>query len=183
MPVLDPTFNEVVRRMAPNKVLYVSTQYADFEAMRKDFENTGYLRINTEFSDNTIFGDASVNWKFRAWHDMCHILANADFSPEGEASAGYLMQKQIWTMEGPSFTDKMRWVAIIEAEVNGQGDYYRETGTFPADQLAFDREFLTRNFPEVVFPVITGRNQKEMVALVNSFIPPQDSGVYGVRGH
>src|SRR4051812_40780351 len=35
-------------------------------------------------SDNTIYGDASVNWVFRAWHDYTHIMLNAEFTDLGE---------------------------------------------------------------------------------------------------
>lgn len=154
---IDPTFDYVVSLMAPKNIRYSASQYASFEAMRDDYEATGYLTINVEHSDHTIFGAPSTNWRFRAWHDSQHIAANADFSPAGERVAANRQMDQIAFLNGPTLQDKRRWVALVDAEVNGQGEYYAEHGVFPDDQRAFVTQYLldkwgldTADFPKTV---------------------------------
>lgn len=143
---LDITFDYLVSLMAPSKVRYSDKQYASYAEMRADFEATGYLTINVLHSDHTIFASPMGNWQFRAWHDACHIQANADFSPEGERKAANLMVKQLWHLDGPSLADKTRWAAIIDAEVNGQGAYYAQHNDFPVDQRAFVIDYLLEHY-------------------------------------
>jgi len=139
---IDPTFDYIVSLLAPKNVRYTASQYVDFTAMRQDFENTGYLSINVEHSDKTIFGAPSTNWQFRAWHDSQHIAANADFSLEGERIAANRQMDQIVFLNGPSTRDKLRWVALVDCEVNGQGEYFAEHGASPNDQRAFAKDWL-----------------------------------------
>lgn len=143
---LDITFDYLVSLMAPSKVRYAATQYASYAEMRADFERTGYLTVNVNYSDHTIFGSPMGNWQFRAWHDACHIQADADFSPKGERRAARLMVSQLFDLDGPSLQDKARWAAIIDAEVNGQGLYYAMHGTFPDDQRAFVGDYLLTEY-------------------------------------
>ncbi len=144
---IDITFDYLVSLMAPSKVRYSAQQYDSYKAMREDFERTGYLTINVNHSDRTIFGSPMGNWQFRAWHDMCHIQANADFSPAGERRAGKLMVEQLWKLDGPSLRDKARWAAIIDAEVSGQLAYYLiHDGRFPDDQRAFTLRYLEMEY-------------------------------------
>jgi hypothetical protein len=146
---LDITFDYLVSLMAPKNVLLTSSQYADFEAMRADYEATGFLKINTDFSDHTIFGSKTVNWQFRAWHDLCHILENADFSRAGEIKAMSRQIEQVYALyeDGRiSREDYYRFGAIIETEVKGQFDYLVDHGTFPVDQREFTKDYLYDNF-------------------------------------
>lgn len=136
---IDPTFDYIVSLMAPKRLKYTASQFESFDAMRKDFEAFGVLTVNVNYSDNTIFGSPVTNWQFRAWHDSQHIEANADFSSEGERIAASFQQSQIVILDGPSMEDKRRWIALIDAEVNGQLDYYLQHGAFPTNQ----REFVT----------------------------------------
>lgn len=162
---LDITFDYIVSLLAPKKVKLTSTQYADFAEMKADFERTGYLSINVEHSDNTIFGSAVGNWQFRAWHDACHILADADFSFEGESSAAAKMIEQLHKLDGPTCEDIARWSAIIDAEVNGQGLHYQLTGEFPKDQRAYVREYIARNHGLVDSDFPTTREQLQALTV------------------
>lgn len=139
---IDPTFDYLVSIMAPKKVKYTSTQFEDFAAMKADFERFGVLTINVNHSDDTIFGEASTNWRFRAWHDSQHIEANVDFSAEGERIAAAFQQSQVAALIGPSMRDKQRWIALIDAEVNGQLEYYLAHNSFPVNQRTFVVEYL-----------------------------------------
>lgn len=148
---LDITFDNVVSLMAPAKFDYTVSDYASFSEMKQDFENRGRIRVNVLHSDKTIFGSPSTNWQFRAWHDMCHIQENAGFDAAGERAAARLMVEQLWKLEGPSLQDKVRWSAIIDAEVNGQGKYYAlHDGTFPDDQRAFVETYLRTEYGDAL---------------------------------
>jgi hypothetical protein len=147
MPVLNHELNGLVRFMGglvPHS--YTASQYPDYDAMRADYLATGRLKINTEFSTNTVFGDPVTNWFFRAWHDYCHIKANADFSPTGEHLAYWEMLTQLaeYNSETNAFTNEQiaQFVDIIHAEVIGQGDYYRQFGKFPDNQYEFVLAYL-----------------------------------------
>lgn len=139
---IDPTFDYIVSLLAPKNVRYTASQYESFEAMRDDYNARGVLTVNVNFSDNTIFGVPATNWAFRAWHDVCHIAENADFSSKGEARAAQLQIAQVWSLVGPSDADKARWSAIIDTEVNGQLEYFKLFGTFPDDQRSFAAGYL-----------------------------------------
>lgn len=139
---IDPTFDYIVSLMAPKNVRLTARQYATFEEMHADYLATGYIYVNVEHSDATIFGSPSTNWQFRAWHDMCHVQADAGFSQVGEMRAARLQIAQVWALVGPTDTDKHRWSCLIDAEVNGQGAYYMAHGDFPKDQRKFVTTYL-----------------------------------------
>jgi hypothetical protein len=140
---IDPTFDYVVSLLAP-RFRMASTQFADFAAMRDDFNACGILTVNTDFSDRTIFGTPYTNFQFRAWHDSAHIATNSDFSRDGELRAMRAQIAQVWALTGPSDTDKHRWACIIDAEVSGQLDAFLQTGEFVDDQRSFCVEYLAR---------------------------------------
>ena len=140
---IDPTFDYVVSLLAP-RFRMSATQFADFAAMRDDFNACGILTVNTDFSDRTIFGTPYTNFQFRAWHDSAHIATDSDFSREGELRAMRYQIAQVWKLHGPSDTDKHRWSCIIDAEVSGQLDAFLQTGEFVDDQRAFCVEYLKR---------------------------------------
>lgn len=139
---IDPTFDYVVSLLAPKKVKYTASQFESFEAMREDYNRWGVLTVNVNHSDHTIFGEPRINWLFRAWHDKRHITENVDFSPMGESIAAMAQQKDIVTLQGASAHDKLRWIALIDTEVNGQLEYLMRTGNFPIDQRQFATEYL-----------------------------------------
>ncbi len=138
---LNIGFNMLVDAMAENIAWEaVDTEHPGFEAMRQDYLNTGVLKVNSDHSENTIFGYPEVNHAFRAWHDHCHLLANADFSREGERAAAELQIKQMKVfMEGSPVIPVFE--KLIYAEVVGQADYFFETGKFPDNQREWTEEF------------------------------------------
>ena len=84
-------------------------------------------------SDLTIYGEASSNHLFRAWHDSLHIKLNADFSLQGEI---------IVAREQARLIDSDAMAKIIMAEVQGQAEYFNKHGSFPIDQVAFIQDYL-----------------------------------------
>lgn len=129
---IDPTFDYLVSLMAPKGFHLTSKQYPDFAAMKAAYEATGYLSVNVDHSDSTIFGAPSTNWQFRAWHDSQHLAANSDFSPEGEAIAARRQMDQVVFLNGPKWSDKKRWIALIDM-LNGE----LFSATFEGERIPF----------------------------------------------
>ena len=136
MPVLDATLNLIIPSFAPARVLFSDAQFADFAAMKKDFQSRGILTVNVNHSDGTIFGNPSVNWLFRAWHDAAHLAVDADFSQAGERAASAYQIAQVLTVYGFGPVSA-RWAALIDCKVNAQADYFFRTGEFVQHQYAF----------------------------------------------
>lgn len=121
-----------------------SSQYADYDEMKQDFERTGRIKVNVDYSTGTIFCSPTTNWNFRAWHDMCHILEDAPFSREGEYMAMIRMQEQVYDMPDLTAEEKKLFALLIECEVMGQVDYYEQHGGFPTNQLEFAKNWLSQ---------------------------------------
>jgi hypothetical protein len=136
--VFDVEFNKLVRffgGLVPHS--YTSTQYDSFEAMKADYIATGRIKINVDHSSGTIFGDQSVNWLFRAWHDYCHLLVDAPFTADGERLAALEQCRQIEQHPGLTTGQKETFKRIVGIEVNGQVAYYVEHNDFPPNQYDF----------------------------------------------
>jgi hypothetical protein len=158
MPVLNHEFNGLVRffgSLVPHTL--TASQYEDFEALRADYLARGSIKINVDNSSGTIFGDPSLNWLFRAWHDMSHIITGGDFSRKGEYKAMLEMWRQIdaypFTMSTSSTgalersKAKRDWFKrIVYAEVMGHFDYHEHFGTFPTDQYQLTDDVLEETF-------------------------------------
>lgn len=84
-------------------------------------------------SENTIYGDARVNWTFRAWYDSLHIKLGADFSLEGEIRVA---------IEQCRLIDSDFLAQLILAEVIGQAEYFFTHNSFPENQREFILSYL-----------------------------------------
>lgn len=85
-------------------------------------------------SQDTIYGDASVNHAFRAWHDSIHIKQCLPFTLEGEAAVARIQANEI----GGQYAD------IILAEIDAQAQYFSLHGKFPEHQLNFMLKVLSK---------------------------------------
>lgn len=85
------------------------------------------LTVWSGASDNTIWGEPSLNYKFRAWHDSLHIRTGLDFSVKAELE---LTRLSLSYFDG-------NLAEVIRAEVGGQVEHFERFGTFPTDQVAF----------------------------------------------
>lgn len=114
-----------------NKILKLAPkhQVADLAPSTElELFNSPSLVVWSGASDNTIFGDARVNYAFRALHDALHLKTRRDFSPDSEIELGRIQANQ--------FSGLM--ADLIYVEVSLQAKYYKETGLFVADQVSFD---------------------------------------------
>ena len=95
--------------------------------------NCGRLVVWGGGSDRTIYGEASVNHAFRAWHDSLHLRLTAPFTLEGETLVAL---EQARLCRNDALGD------ILMAEIVGQAHYFAKYGTFPVDQMAFITAYL-----------------------------------------
>lgn len=98
---------------------------------------TGRIAVWTGASQQTIFGDAEMNWRFRAWHDSVHIAHALPFTMAGETMAAYIQCAQLIRTMPENGTERGKALQLILCEVIGQAHEYELHGAFPADQLAF----------------------------------------------
>ena len=116
-----------------NEPYFINNRTSDqaFEAMKED-SNKGILLIWCGASEGTIFGEASINWKFRAIHDSYHLELNLGFDSASELMVNY-HQLQKASFDGlPEFERE-----LLNIETAGQVLYFVQNGNFPADQRKF----------------------------------------------
>lgn len=100
----------------------------------------GRMIVDGANSAATIFADPEVNYAFRAWHDWTHWHLQAPFTVAGECAVACRQIADLAAIFGRRFADQCK--PLIYAEVIGQALAYDISGTFPADQVAFDAAFL-----------------------------------------
>lgn len=112
------------------KVVYLEggQPYDSQPEMKKDFENTGVLKISIDYSDHPIFS-VKDNIVFRTVHDyIVHILGNHDFSGKGEI-ASYNRHVKLAPKEA---------IPALFTEVVGQASYAIIKGGFPKQKIALE---------------------------------------------
>lgn len=99
------------------------------------YNASGRLVIWAGCSDNTIWGGRADNWRFRAWHDLCHIKSGMcdkvdcfDTRHEIELSGFQCL----------GLSDGLGM--MVNIEIAGQAVYYQQTGRFVDNQIAFALE-------------------------------------------
>jgi len=103
-----------------------------FQAMKTDVLDRQRLEVWTGASEVTIFGEPSINWKFRAIHDILHVFNDLDFSASSELQVNYI-QQAIFSFDGlPDFERQ-----LLNIETAGQVVYFEKFGKFPEDQRKF----------------------------------------------
>lgn len=128
--MLDAEFNSKILRLAP-RFTAKDDAPSSFETLKASA--TGGLVVWSGASDKTIYGDAFVNWSFRAWHDSIHLKLNADFSLEGEKRVA---------IEQCRIIQSDALARVIMGESIGQVEYFLKYGFFPVDQMTFMRNYL-----------------------------------------
>jgi len=112
----------------------------DFDSLIAHHDKTGRVLVWDGASDTTIFGDAEVNFAFRAWHDSKHITARLPFTREGEIAALELQKADVRAIYDGATADS--FCALLDAEIRGQFDYCEKNGGFPENQAAFARAYV-----------------------------------------
>ncbi|NRA78764.1 MAG: hypothetical protein HRU18_11190 [Pseudoalteromonas sp.] len=101
-----------------------------FERHKKRYRETKKIHVWTGESDNTIFGSAEVNHKFRAWHDYIHINHNLGYSITEESIVCDIQRDMLpadWAFEN----------RLLECEIKGQAYYFYKQNKFINNQRLF----------------------------------------------
>jgi hypothetical protein len=126
--VLDKNVKGIKYRVSDNAP-------STFQDVLKQFTAGRELVIWSGGSDNTVWGSADNNYKFRAIHDLIHVKHGLDFTLSGELTVARI-QAELFQ------SDQLGRLVI--AEVQGQAEHYFETGEFPVNQIEFIKQYLTR---------------------------------------
>lgn len=112
------------------------------EDLMVEYHARGRITVMESASDQTIYGDAEVNYAARAWHDWVHIMYELPFNVKGEREACAIQQRHIFQRlgQGDNATLYARW---LWAEVIGQTEHFTKWNVFPFDQIAFVKAYAT----------------------------------------
>lgn len=131
VPIGDPAFTRYLCASVLGKargIAYRVSDHAPDEAPAL-FALTS-LVVWSGASDQTAFGDPSVNHAFRAVHDSAHLAHRLDFTAAQEIALARIQANQ--------FADCGDAVAqYVLDDLAGQTLYRVKHGEFPADQRAF----------------------------------------------
>lgn len=131
----------IASRLMPCGFDVLDVAPATLDASQAYLARTGRIGVWEGASDRTIFGDAEVNYAFRAWHDWTHLRHGFAFNERGEAYTAATQQKHLRTVYGAGILTEWH-CALVWAEVVGQSDFQRLHGIFPEDQRAFTQAWL-----------------------------------------
>lgn len=107
-----------------------------FEALKNEYRHSRrYMkpfRVFDGASDDCVYSREG-NYAFRFWHDLTHVLADADLTFHGEVKA---IMHQLPVVIGQFGADSLE-VKIFEADTLGQLGYFHATGAHVEDQRDF----------------------------------------------
>lgn len=103
-------------------------------------------------SSDTIYADATVNYAFRAWHDLCHWWGGFPFTLEGEIATCEMQCRQLTVFYGNNETTRS-WCTMIKAEVVGQAEYFHRHKRFPESQTAFFAAYMADRNTALEWPL------------------------------
>ena len=103
-------------------------------AFFQHYRETGTMLIWSGGTETAIYGDPSVNWRFRAWHDAHHAATGIGFTVEDEVQVARIQCAQL----------DSRLAAVVWQEIAGQALEFERTGKFLEDQTAWTIKQLTR---------------------------------------
>ena len=106
-----------------------------FELHKKIYRETNKIHIWNGASDNSIFGTAETNLKFRAWHDFIHLNYNLGYSIT-EESIVCDIQKDMLPLDW--YFEK----SLIDCEIRGQAHYFYKNNRFVTNQRMFTISWL-----------------------------------------
>jgi hypothetical protein len=139
---LIPEFNRVILELAPRHEAraFAPSTLAELRACAAERTSAGLIVWSGE-SARTIYADARVNFAFRAWHDAEHVRGGHAFDLTGERATADAQARAVLA----AYPSAPRaWLALLDAEVNGQAEHFARFGEFPVNQVAFVRDALER---------------------------------------
>lgn len=93
------------------------------------------IYIWTGASEGTIFGEPTINHKFRLWHDVEHFKNKLGYDYLDESIVCEIQKNQLpneWVFEKE----------LIHAEITGQAQYFMKNDSFVPNQRLFTRDYI-----------------------------------------
>lgn len=115
-----------------SKISYIVSDIAPNNEIEL-FNQGSTITVWSGGSDNTIFGDARVNYAFRALHDALHIKTRLGFTHAEEYQLGKLQASQY---------DSDLMSTLVYCEVVCQAKYHETTGLFVVNQVEFTNDYM-----------------------------------------
>ncbi|QNJ57304.1 hypothetical protein Stalingrad_3 [Pseudomonas phage Stalingrad] len=116
-----------------------------YEQLKLEYQRDHVLRVTEAFSDSAIYG-ISGNVTFRIFHDMGHLLYDAEFTTEQEVSLAKTQWLDIKRHIEPGWQNICE--VVYMADTVEQSLYEARTGKFPEDQKGFVLGHLAAAFNE-----------------------------------
>lgn len=91
--ILDPGLNQAILAMAPAHSVRDHAP-ATWQQVR-EASTVDHVIVWSGEATHSIYGDARVNYAFRAWHDKCHLIGQFPFTIYGEERAVALQCQQL----------------------------------------------------------------------------------------
>ena len=110
-----------------------------FQKHMKRFSDERVIHIWTGASDNTIFGNPTVNHKFRAWHDYIHITRGFGYDYLGESIVCDIQKNML--PQDLTFEKE-----LVHVEIVGQAQYFMLNKEFLSNQRKFTIDYLISPF-------------------------------------
>ena len=140
----DPRLNDAVLRITDSLVgnyCVADDAPGTYAALKRHLDAGQLLIVAAAGSSATIFGDPTVNYAFRAWHDWCHWKGECDFSLNGEMATCCIQLSHVQRFYG--LNDRTcYWRSLLIAEMIGQRRYYELHREYVEDQRAFTRAYI-----------------------------------------
>jgi hypothetical protein len=151
-PDLDMAIMTITAKLLPAGYEVSHEAPQSYEALRVRLDAGRRMRVWNGGSGWTIYGNAAINFAFRAWHDLCHYIGCHDFTLKGEIDTCELQCRQL----ADHFRGMARvpeWQATIRAEVIGQALYFHRNKRFPDDQRGFVLAYLADPVDSIPWPL------------------------------
>jgi hypothetical protein len=131
---LSRDLNRCVMALAPAHVANSLAPGSWDEVQASHSQHPSAIRVWDGLGDINVYGDACVNQCFRAWHDSVHLCLNSPFGWDGELR---VVNEQCRMLRERWPRIDQRAIDILRGDVLGVVAYYRDHGSFPADQMEF----------------------------------------------
>lgn len=135
--ILDPGLNRAILALAPAHEVRDQAPKNWHEV--REASTIERVIVWSGEAHHSIYGDARVNYAFRAWHDKCHLIGGFPFTIHGEERAVALQCEQL---ERAFPGAPKLWRHALEADVLGVVYLLHKAGVYVADQAAHVRELL-----------------------------------------
>jgi len=137
--ILSRDLNQAILTLAPSHSVRDVAPYTWRQV--NEASSVNHVTVWSGEASHSIYGDSSVNYAFRAWHDRAHLRIGASFNIAGEESA---VAQQCLELRQAFPSAPQWWQDAIAADVLGVVYYLHSTGLYVKDQASHVVDLLSR---------------------------------------